>query len=405
MHSAHDSIIPEVQEKIDALELTPYYKPNNNDMTTAIGSHIMFRGIKTSSGNQTAKLKSLVGINGWVVEEAEEFEDEDDFEKIDLSIRDMRVKNTIILMLNPHVKDSWIYKRFFCDSTGEQIIPHGFNGITNDTTYIHTNYYDNIKNLPMDYIIKAERMKSENPIKWSHVYDGKWIDEVEGALWTHETIQRNRVTWDQVPELVQIYVAVDPAVTSKKTSDYTGIVVVGRGVDDHLYVLEDATMKAKPAKWARRAVELYYKYQADKIIAEVNNGGDLVEEAIKNIDQHASYDDVRAKRGKILRAEPTSVLYEKNIVHHVGIFGKLENQQITFTGSDGEDSPDNLDALVYACTKLTTKRMLDPHVDRTISPKGRIKELDAEAQDLLKQCKSEEERRAVLDALGKNEGG
>ena len=127
----------------------------------------------------------------------------------------------------------------------------------------------------------------------------------------------------------RVVVAIDPAVSIGEDSDETGIVVAGLGVDDHGYVLEDASGKYSPAEWARRVVALYQKDHADRVIAEINMGGLLVEQTLRSVSFNVSYRGVHAKRGKMLRAEPISALYEQSKVHHVGIFEKLEDQLCT----------------------------------------------------------------------------
>ena len=150
----------------------------------------------------------------------------------------------------------------------------------------------------------------------------------------------------------RIVVSIDPAVTNKVTSDETGIIVAGKGVDNRYYILKDCSIKTTPEKWMRKAIDEYYIYEADRIIAEVNNGGDLVEKLLRTIDNDISYKAVRATRGKTVRAEPISALYEQKKVSHVGIFNELEEQLCSYTG--GTKSPDRFDALVWALTELST---------------------------------------------------
>lgn len=178
------------------------------------------------------------------------------------------------------------------------------------------------------------------------------LDETEGALWSRQNIDKNRISLKEQTEYDRVVVAIDPAVTSNEGSDETGIVVAARGVDARYYILDDVSAKMTPDGWCRLAVEMYYKYNADRIVAEVNNGGDLVERLIRTIDSEVPYRPVNASRGKLIRAEPIAALYEQNKVSHVGVFAKLEEQLCTFTaGSRG--SPDRLDALVWALTELS----------------------------------------------------
>ena len=182
--SAHLSIIPEFTEKIDLFELNNHFDITNKDITNKLtGNEILFRGIKTSSGNQTANLKSLQGITTWVNDESEELVDEDTFDTIDLSIRQKGIHNRIILILNPTTKEHWIYKRFFQNNG----VKEGFNGEKNDVCYIHTNYKDNIQNLSESFLQQVERIKQNNPQKYKHKILGGWLDKAEGVVFNNWT--------------------------------------------------------------------------------------------------------------------------------------------------------------------------------------------------------------------------
>lgn len=179
--------------------------------------------------------------------------------------------------------------------------------------------------------------------------DGKILDDTTGALWTRARIELHRVR--KTPPLARVVVAIDPASTSGEDSDETGIVVAGIGVDGAGYVLEDLTLQGTPTEWANQAVAAYYKYKADRIIGEANNGGDMIEAVIRAVDKDVSYKKVHASRGKQTRAEPVSALYEQGRVHHLGMFAELEDQMCTWLPTD-IDSPDRMDALVWAITEL-----------------------------------------------------
>jgi phage terminase large subunit-like protein len=171
-----------------------------------------------------------------------------------------------------------------------------------------------------------------------------------GALWRRDQIDALRLR--EAPDLVRVVVAIDPAVTSNADSDETGIVIAGRGADNHAYILADRSMVGSPDAWGRAAVEAYRHFKADRIVAEVNNGGDLVESLLRNIDRGVSYRKVTATRGKFIRAEPIAALYEQGRVHHVGTFDRLEDQMCDFDPQTGGSSPDRMDALVWALTDL-----------------------------------------------------
>jgi phage terminase large subunit len=182
MTSAHLSIIPEFQEKIDLMELNTAFEVNKTEIVNKISkSEIIFRGIKTSSGDQTANLKSLQGITTWILDEAEELTDEMQFDKINLSIRQKGKQNRVILILNPATKEHWIYKRFF----EERGIQEGFNGIKEDVTYIHTTYLDNVDNLDASFLNEVKRIEQNNPQKYKHQILGGWLNKAEGVVFSN----------------------------------------------------------------------------------------------------------------------------------------------------------------------------------------------------------------------------
>lgn len=177
------------------------------------------------------------------------------------------------------------------------------------------------------------------------------LEDIEGALWTRARIEDLRVVQAEVPPFRRIVVAIDPAVTANEKSDETGIIVAALGIDGHGYVLGDHSGKYLPAEWAREAVKQYHRRGADRIIGEVNQGGAMVEATVRAVDENVPFKGVHASRGKIVRAEPISALYEQGRVHHVGAFPELEDQLCTFAPGS-TSSPDRLDALVWALTEL-----------------------------------------------------
>ena len=178
------------------------------------------------------------------------------------------------------------------------------------------------------------------------------LDDIEGALWNQAMIEEKRLPHDEERDLKTILVAIDPAVTSGEDSDETGIVVVGKDHNNEYYVLEDVSGKYTPDQWGRLAVKTFYEWEADRIVAETNNGGDLVERLLRSVDPNIPYRSVRATRGKLLRAEPIAALYEQRKVHHLGVFPELETQMCTYVGQV-KPSPDRLDALVWGLTELS----------------------------------------------------
>lgn len=178
------------------------------------------------------------------------------------------------------------------------------------------------------------------------------LEEQEGALWNYGMIDSARISRESSVEYRRVVVAIDPAVTNTETSDETGIIVCGSSNDGRFYVIDDLSGKYSPDAWGKKAIEAYYRHNADRIVAEVNNGGDLVERLLRNIDNQVPYTPVNASRGKIVRAEPIAALYEQGKVHHVGSFPELEDQMCFFTPTT-KKSPDRMDALVWALTELS----------------------------------------------------
>jgi len=187
---------------------------------------------------------------------------------------------------------------------------------------------------------------------------GDLLESADGALWTRGLIDAGRVA--EAPQLDRVVVAVDPPVTSNAASDACGIIAAGlmrkeERRDEQVYVLADWSVSGKsPRDWAERAAEAYRTFAADRLVAEVNQGGDLVESLMRQVDPALSYRAVRATAGKRVRAEPVAALYEQGRVHHVGALPELEDQMCRYTGrtGDGIQSPDRLDALVWALTDL-----------------------------------------------------
>jgi len=189
--SAYISIIPEFIDKLEQFgSIADFHITKDEILNKKTGSKIIFRGIKTSSGDQTANLKSLQGITTWVVDEAEELVDEQKFDTIDLSVRQQGKPNRIILILNPTTKEHFIYRRFFEDRG----VQEGSNTTKENTTYIHTTYQDNIKNLSKSYIDQIEQMKVRRPEKYKQQMLGAWLNKAEGVIFNNWSVGEFRKT-------------------------------------------------------------------------------------------------------------------------------------------------------------------------------------------------------------------
>lgn len=207
--------------------------------------------------------------------------------------------------------------------------------------------YDNRANLPASFFETIIR-KYEGTSLGQQELMGQLLEQIEGALFSSQMIEAGRVR--EAPTLKRIVVAIDPAVTSNATSDETGIVVVGVSHDNHGYVLEDLSGRYSPDQWAAKAVAAYHKWKANYIVAETNNGGEMVAHTVRTVDKTVPYKAVHASRGKVIRAEPVVALYEQQRIHHLGMLPALEDQMTSWV--PGDKSPDRLDALVWGLTDL-----------------------------------------------------
>lgn len=262
---------------------------------------------------------------------------------------------------NPPSKLHWSYSLFRA-----KVKPGTKEALPKPDDYVEmkVNPADNAENLPAEYFEVLASMSAARRLRFEA---GEWASEVNGALWALEdrTAQDGRVMPGidagrvrVAPEMQRIVVAVDPSGTrGDGGGDDIGIIVAGLGVDGRGYVLEDGTCQMSPEGWGRRAVDLYHRWRADRVVAERNFGGDMVRFTVATADRNVAFKEVTASRGKAVRAEPISALYEQGRVSHVGEFPDLEDQMFNFTagGYLGDGSPDRADALVWALTELMTK--------------------------------------------------
>lgn len=222
--------------------------------------------------------------------------------------------------------------------------------IADKNTYVtHGTTYENKANLSksfFEFIIK----KYEGTSLGRQELLAEILEDIEGALWKMQTIEDNRVT--KLPDLKRIVIPIDPAATANKDSDETGIVPVGIDYNDIGYVLDDLSGIYSPNDWAMKAIQAYNDHKADRIIGEANNGGDMIETIIRNIDKSVSYRKVWASKAKMTRAEPIAALYEQNRVKHYGNLSTLETEMTTWMALDGQRSPNRIDSLVWGLTEL-----------------------------------------------------
>lgn len=273
------------------------------------------------------------------------------------------LKNRVFYDLNPTGKGHWTYKEFI-----QLVSPKDGHKIDNSpivnrhtgeveygawSGYMFINPIDNIENIDAGQLEEYRRMSARSRARF---LDGVYQDEIDGALWTLETLEKQRV--EKAPPLRRVVVAVDPsgcAGPEDYRSDEIGIVVVGVGLDGNGYVLKDASGRYSPATWGRLAVEAYREFKADAIIGEKNFGGEMVADTIRHADQNVPVRLITASRGKVIRAEPIAALYETGKIFHVGNgFEVLEEQLQSFStaGYLGDRSPDHADAMIHGVTEL-----------------------------------------------------
>ena len=231
--------------------------------------------------------------------------------------------------------------------------------VTRPTTFItRGSTFDNSENLSASALNQLKE-RYEGTRLGRQELNAELLLDVPGALWTLQMLDSARIK--SLPEMRRIVVAVDPSGTKGDgKGDDVGIVVAGLGVDGRGYVIRDATCQLSPDGWGKRVIAMYHQYSADRIVAERNYGGAMVEAVIKASDKNVPFKEVTASRGKVLRAEPIAALYEQGKISHVGEFSELEDQMCNMTaaGYVGEGSPDRADALVWALTELMLTRRL-----------------------------------------------
>jgi phage terminase large subunit-like protein len=270
-----------------------------------------------------------------------------------------------------HLRDTWDMARFglrlgeprTCITTTPKPLPLIKEILADPRTVLTRGAtYANAANLAPSFIADI-RKRYEGTRLGRQELNAEILDDLPGALWSRDMIEACRVR--AAPQMVRVVVAVDPSGTSGGSDgrgDDVGIVVAGKGPDGHGYVLADRTCNLSPDGWGRRVVDAYREFSADRIVAERNYGGAMVEHVIRMVDRSVSYREVTASRGKIVRAEPVAALYEQGKVHHVGAFPQLEDQMALMAsdGFAGEGSPDRADALVWALTELMVELGITP---------------------------------------------
>lgn len=280
--------------------------------------------------------------------------------QISLSARDMMVtrlaenKGLRLKMYydcNPPTKAHWTYKLFVdgIDPSNKRLLQDQYNYVA-----LQVNPIDNKENLPPAYL---EMLQNLNERKKKRFWDGNFGDVTQGALWHDALLDQQRKLDGKIPDMQRIVIAVDPSGCrgeEDERSDEIGIEVCGLGIDGNGYLMEDLSGKYSASEWPVIVDSAYERHNADRVVGEVNYGGDMVRAVVQAVNPNIPYSEVRATRGKVVRAEPISYLYEKGKIFHIGHFPELEEQlcSMTTSGYLGGESPDRADALVWGFTEL-----------------------------------------------------
>lgn len=322
-----------LEDKIIALRLGSLFDVQSDCIKTPGNGVIIFQGMQDHTAES---IKSLEGFHVAWVEEAQT-----------LSARSLELLRPTIRAPGSELWFSW-NPRNANDPVdlllrGEKPPP--------DAIVCRVNYSDN-PFFPAELEQERKFDEQNNPTRYAHIWLGEYEPTAIGAIWDRLNIHQNRR--QEAPDLRRIVVSVDPAVSNEAGSDEHGIVVCAEGSDQRGYVLDDCSMRGGPRQWAERAVATYDRYSADAIVIEVNQGGDMVRHTIESVRPGIRIIEVRATRGKHVRAEPISALYSLGRISHVGTHQKLEDQmcQMTAAGYEGQGSPDRVDALVWGFTEL-----------------------------------------------------
>lgn len=322
-----------IEDKIDRFELNGEFRVLNDCIITPSNGIITFQGLQDHTAES---IKSLEGYDVAWVEEAQTS-----------SKRSLEYLRPTIRKENSEIWASWNPRN------PSDPIDSLFRGLElpKNSIVIKTTYEDNPW---FPDVLEQERLfdLKNNPGRYAHIWLGEYEPMAIGAIWNRQNLHENRRA--EPPEMKKIVVSVDHAVSNEDHSNEHGIIVAGIGSDNKGYVLKDYSTHGTPEQWATRTIAAFDESEADEIVIEVNQGGDLVRHTLQSIRANLPIHEVRATRGKHVRAEPISALYQLNKISHVGTFNELEDQMCKMTagGYEGEGSPDRVDALVWAFTRL-----------------------------------------------------
>tara|TARA_R110000787_G_scaffold193035_9_gene304622 strand:+ start:815 stop:2080 length:1266 start_codon:yes stop_codon:yes gene_type:complete len=327
-----------IEDKINKMGYGPFFTIKHDEIITPKGGVISFTGMNNQNNES---VKSYENYSLCWLEESNT-----------ISSRSLELLRPTIRASGSEIWASWN------PNTASDAIDKFFRGPTppEDAIIRRVSYEDN-KFFPAELRAEMEQDRKNNPDRFGHIWLGEYAPQAVGAIWNMAKIHENRI--HEAPVLGRILVSVDPATTSPETNasgtpDEHGIIVGGIGEDKRGYLLDDLSLRGSPQQWAERAIAAFDKWDADCVVVEKNQGGDMVKHTLKTIRPNIPIEEVVASRGKHVRAEPISALYAMNQISHVGTFPELEAQmcRMTAAGFEGEGSPDRVDALVWLFAKL-----------------------------------------------------
>lgn len=316
----------------------PVWSPTNNSMTWANGAKAVF-----FSAEDPERLRGPQAYSAWCDELCAWRNAQDTWDMMQFGLR---LGKRPIVFVTTTPKTTKLLRSILDD----------------EKTHVSTgSTFDNSANLADTFLTAVKKTYEGTRLGRQELY-AEILDEASGALWNRKLLAECEVDKDDVPQLNRIVVAIDPAISNNTDSDMTGIIVAGVDVNGTAYVLEDHTGNYSPQAWASKAVELYREHMADRIVAEKNQGGDMVRHTLHTEDETLPIRLVHASRGKMARAEPVSALYEQGRVKHVRGLNDLEDQMVQWEPLGSIGSPDRLDACVWAITDLSLNGYAKPQL-------------------------------------------
>ena len=340
--SLKDSVKLLLEDKIKSFGLGSKFGVLNDSIVTPGDGIIVFQGM---ADHTAESIKSLEGFDVGYAEEAQT-----------LTAKSLELLRPTIRKKDSELWFSWNPRS--ADDPVDKLLRS--KTIPPDAVVVRTSYLSNPW-FPPELEVERQFDYKNNQHRYAHVWEGEYEPQAIGAIWDRMTINRNRR--DKAPTMSRILVSIDPPISSEPRSDEAGIVVGGLGDDTRGYVLADYSCQGTPKEWAERAIDAYDLYEADAIVAETNQGGEMVAHTIRSVRPGLRVIEVKATRGKHIRAEPISALYGLDRISHVGAFPELETQMCLMTadGYQGDGSPDRVDALVWLFTELFPKMTRREH--------------------------------------------